>query len=117
MNLSTGPHLSHGWLFREHKATLGFSACTTLTEMFCSISSSTSSAPQQQPEQKENTGEVYVGLRKKEYPHHKWPALTVRHNVMKLFSRDLHSEEMAVIHQLAKKYGSVGDFTKEETRV
>ena len=53
MYLSTGPHLSHGWLFQEHKATLGFSVCTTLTEMFCSISSSTSSAPQQQPEQKE----------------------------------------------------------------
>ena len=89
MYLSTGPHLSHAWLFQEHKATLGFSVCTTLTEMFCSISSSTSSAPQQQPEQKENTGEVYVDLRKKEYPYHKWPALTARHDAMKSFSRDV----------------------------
>ncbi|KAK1329795.1 hypothetical protein QTO34_009978 [Cnephaeus nilssonii] len=42
-----------GWLFREDKAILGFLACDTLTETFCSVGASTFSAPQQQPEEKE----------------------------------------------------------------
>ena len=38
---------------------------------------------------KGNIGEVYVDLRKKEYLHHKWPALTSRQDAMESFSRDV----------------------------